>query len=506
MADNESIVKIKTEGDDSGAKAVEKAVEKTGDAAERANARAAKAMDGSRRASKQFADETKRAGETVAQSFGRITKAAGLFRNVLTGFGVVGIFNTLANGVGTLINSFKQAEKDAAALDKAAQMEEAQKAVQALADHYRDLAKAMADADAEMARMNELQEKSVQNARSLQDAQLAAAEAREIAAVDPNDPTAAEQMSVIRAKYASQRSGTSVERKKEDILREEERLRGTAGKKEKDAAAIEGTLPELDRQIAAAEGRARNARKRSNSLNDEDYGHGVSQFGANIKRIVTFDWGSVGNEESKEGDAIRAEARQEAKAAEEDVKRLKEERAKRVESAKGLRSEAAHLTSSADAVHESLESIKYEREAATVTSKTASDAADRAKAKAEEREKKRRSEQIAADLQHNADKNLIASAPTEGARMQAEADAAQARLNEADAARSARLVDVQHRRMMGRVSDGAASREVTAAESEFMQVEAEVGAILTRLREEMKSFQAELRKAESREQSYKEGA
>ena len=90
--------------------------------------------------------------------------------------------------------------------------------------------------------------------------------------------------------------------------------------------------------------------------------------------------------------------------------------------------------------------------------------------------------------------------------MQAEADAAQARLNEADAARSARLVDVQQRRMMGRVSDGAASRAVVAAESEFMQVEAEVGAILTRLREEMKSFQAELRKAESREQSYKEGA
>lgn len=488
MADGEVIVKTKIVADTSGAKQSEAH------------------LDGLKSSAKQFGDETKRAGETVAQSFGRITKAAGLFRNVLTGFGVVGIFTTLANGIGTLIKSFKQAEEDAAALDKAAQMEEAKKAVQALADHYRDLAKAMAEADTEMARMNELQEKSVQNARSLQDAQLAAAEAREIAAVDPNDPTAAEQMSVIRAKYASQRSGTSVERKKEDILREEERLRGTAGKKEKDAAAIEGTLPELDRQIAAAEGRARNARKRSNSLNDEDYGHGVSQFGANIKRIVTFDWGSVGNEESKEGDAIRAEARQEAKAAEEDVKRLKEERAKRVESAKGLRGEAAHLSISADAVHASLESIKYEREAATVASQTASDAADRAKAKAEEREKKRRAEQVAADLQHNADKNLIASAPAEEARMQAEADAAQARLNEADAARSARLVDVQHRRTLGRVSDGAASREVAAAESEFKQVETEVGAVLTRLREEMKSFQAELRKAESREQSYKEGA
>lgn len=90
--------------------------------------------------------------------------------------------------------------------------------------------------------------------------------------------------------------------------------------------------------------------------------------------------------------------------------------------------------------------------------------------------------------------------------MQAEADAAQARLNEADATRSARLVDVQYRRILGRVSAGAASREVAAAESEFKKVEAEVGAELTRLREEMKSFQAELRKAESREQSYKEGA
>jgi len=45
MADNETIVKIKTDGDDSGAKKVENAVERTGDAAERANARAAKAVD-----------------------------------------------------------------------------------------------------------------------------------------------------------------------------------------------------------------------------------------------------------------------------------------------------------------------------------------------------------------------------------------------------------------------------------------------------------------------------
>ncbi len=90
--------------------------------------------------------------------------------------------------------------------------------------------------------------------------------------------------------------------------------------------------------------------------------------------------------------------------------------------------------------------------------------------------------------------------------MQAEADAAQARINDADAARSARLIDIQQRRTLGRISDRAASSEVAAAESDFKQVEAEVGAVLTRLREEMKSFKAELRKAESREQSYKEGA
>ncbi len=488
MADGEVIVKTKIVADTSGAKQSEAH------------------LDGLKSSAKQFGDETKRAGETVAQSFGRITKAAGLFRNVLTGFGVVGIFQTLANGIGTLIKSFKQAEEDAAALNKAAQMEEAQKAVQALADHYRDLVKAMADADAEMARMNELQEKSVQNARSLQDAQLAAAEARELAAVDQNSPTASEQMAMIRAKYSTQRSGTAVERRKEDILREGERLRGESGKRRDDAAAIEGTLPELKRQIRAAEQRAKSAWKRSNSINDEDITGFWSGGGTTVKRFVTLDWGNMGNQETKEGDAIRKEARQEWKAEEENVTRLKEELAKRTGEAKRLRGEAAHLSSSADAVLASLESIKYEREAAAVTSKMASDAADRENAKAEEREKKRRAEQAAADLQHHADRNLVASAPEEEARMQAEADAAQARLNEADATRSARLVDVQHRRMLGRVSDGAASREVAAAESEFKKVEAEVGAVLTRLREEMKSFQAELRKAESREQSYKEGA
>ena len=89
MADGEVIVKTKIVADTSGAKQSEAH------------------LDGLKSSAKQFGDETKRAGETVAQSFGRITKAAGLFRNVLTGFGVVGIFTTLANGIGTLIKSFK---------------------------------------------------------------------------------------------------------------------------------------------------------------------------------------------------------------------------------------------------------------------------------------------------------------------------------------------------------------------------------------------------------------
>jgi len=514
MADGDVNINMKMTADTTGGKQTEEQVDRIRDK------------------NKKLAEESKRGGETIAQSFGKVTRAANLFRNVLTGFGLVGIFTSLANSIGTLIKSFGQAEKEAAALDKAARMEEAQKAVKALADHYRDLTKAMAAADVEMARLNELQEKSVQNSRALQDAQLAAAEAREISAVDQASPTASAQIAAIRARYAAQRGDASVERRAEDIKREETRLRAEAGKKLSDAGQIEGSLKALDKQIRAAERRSHNAWKRSTSSNEEDVDylhHPFAAYGTDVKRIVTLDWGSSGEESTPEGDALRAEARQEWKEQEAEVKRLKADRAARADKAKGLRDEAAHLRRSADTVHASLESIKYEREVAVLTGTTGIKSADVAVAKAEEEQRKKAEKAAKREAQHAADMAFIAGAGGREADIQGRIDAQKARLAAAerrsgweeieseqarqslmafDAANGGRpnRTGVQAERARLEKKARAESEEAKSAKAEFDQVESEVATILKQLKEEMRKFQSELRKAESREQSYKEGS
>lgn len=458
-----------------------------------------KQLDQLKRKAREFGKDGENSVGTLSGAFGKLRGAVGLVKNVLAGFGVLGVFTALTGAVGHVIESFGKAKREAEELAKAKDEAARTEAIEALAKAYADLGTAARDAADAVKHENEMQDIATKNARALEDAQIDLAEQKELSAVDANDPAAAEKRALITASYASRRGGLSASRAREDIATEFNRLHAEAAAKRGEARRIESSTEQDDEIIADTKRRLADAENRSKALNDRDVTGFWSGVGTDLKRFAKLNWGEMYKKKTEKGDAIRKDAAAEAQRLKTELRQLEEQKAAKQKEAEALRTDAARLDQRAGTVYAAGESIDVRETATAISNRRSVDAA-------EERVKKRRAEQTAADLQHNADRSLIASAPEEEARMQAEADAAQARLNEADAARSARLVDVQHRRTLGRVSDGAASREVAAAEIEFKKVEAEVGAVLTRLREEMKSFQAELRKAESREQSYKEGA
>ena len=72
----------------------------------------------------------------VTGAVGGLQKACGLLRNVLTGFGVVGVFTTLAAAVGKVKESFGAAKKEAEELAKSKDKAAHKEAVEALAKSY----------------------------------------------------------------------------------------------------------------------------------------------------------------------------------------------------------------------------------------------------------------------------------------------------------------------------------------------------------------------------------
>ena len=425
---------------------------------------------------------------------------AGGLRNILTGFGVGAVFAGIVSQVSKVADSFKSAKKAADDLAKVQQQLAADKSLQELALGYERMKDAAASAARELQHAVETGNIALQNASRLDAAERNRSKEIKLSNLDVSAPDYNERKAAIEAKYASLDAGAASYDEEMRTLQERASVAGQVGVKEKETAAQDEKSRLIQAKINAARVRMGKARTASVALNEYDKTDALSIVGKTFGQFFTpSEWGRVTDAKTPEGDKVRQAAAEKAAAAELEIGDLEGQLRKSREEADSLRREAKQLREKQRTFDDRLKAIRIERETSEYSSSRQQKTADLALVK-------KKNDMVAADLQHNIDRNLIASAPEEEARMQAEADAAQARLNEADAARSARLVDVQHRRTLGRISDGAASREVAAAESEFKQVEAEVGAVLTRLREEMKSFQAELRKAESREQSYKEGA
>ena len=435
MADssNDTTIRIKTEPDNSGAKSAEKALDNVGGAAERAGAK------------------VKSSFEKAENSAKRFQRTVGMLRNVLTGFGVVGLVNGLVSMFGRLRDSLGEAKEKADELAKAREKAEHAEAVEALAKSYERLSESMRKASDEMRQENELEDLATKNARALEDAQNEHAKQNELSAIDEDDPLADEKRARVEAKYAAIRNQVESRRRHEDVERDIGRRRAESSEKSKEAEAIEDSLLEDDSMIADVRQRLDNATRRSNALNAKDNTDFPAQIGSDLKNIVTLNWGRVSEVRTEEGDKMREEARAEAEQLKQELKRLEEQRRTKQEKADSLRSEAANLGMKADAAETGRETALELELAGGLESQRREDQAKRALEKRERRMEEDR--QTVTDGGRR--KGLLEStAETERARAQAAADAYEKE--------SADVVSAQNRYDM-LVANGGSRKERSAA-------------------------------------------
>lgn len=314
----DTIITIKTVADTSGA-------DKT-----------AQAHDKVAAAAKRSAAETARSTQTAGQAIERASSAVGKFRAVLTGLGVAGVFTGLIGSIKAVVESFGKAQAEAEKYAKAQKEAAADREVNALAEAYAKLAKAIGDAASANEHQFAMLEKSVAAQRELEDAQDRAAEQQELAAIDPNDPAAAEKRAAIQAKYAGRASVRAANRGEQDIQRRAAALESQATGLFEGATKTRLSANEDQAMIDRLEQERKAALARSVSENGSDATTSFSMFGKNLKDILTLNWGGVGDSRTEAGDAERAAELQRAEKLQGQIDALKKARDAKHQSAAGM--------------------------------------------------------------------------------------------------------------------------------------------------------------------------
>lgn len=459
-----------------------------------------KQLEAMRRKAAQLGKDGSASVGKVTGAIGGLQKACGLLRNFLTGFGVVGVFTALAAAVGNVKDSFGAAKKEAEALAKEKDKAAHKEAVEALAKSYETLGESMRKASEAMQRANELEDIATRNARALEDAQLDLAKQKELAAIDANDPAAAEKRAQIEANYAERRGHLTAARSREDLDREHNRLMAEAGQKRAAAARLDKATQGDDAVIADVRRRLADARNRSKVDNDEDRSGFWEHVGGNVKDIATFNWGRVGESRTEAGDAIRREARSEAERLEAELKQLESQREAKLKQAADLRTEAEHMDERAGALHAGHEAIDVREDATAAETRRGAADAGRALDKKEK--------QVAKDKQTVAEgRETLANFEQTEVEQRAKAKAAADKYEreQADVAAAQNRYDMI-------VANGGSRKERSAALSalqkerdealeaqhEMEKVAAEVANVLKEIKEEVGTLKQAVKSAKSR--------
>lgn len=460
-----------------------------------------KQLEAVRNKAKQLEKDGTASVGKVTGAVGGLHKACGLLRNILTGFGVVGVFTALAAAVGKVKDSFGAAKKEAEELEKAKTKAAHKEAVEALAKSYETLGEAMRKAGEAMQRANELEDIATKNARALEDAQLDLAEQKELAAVDANDPEAAEKRAAISARYAERRGGLTAQRSREDLASEQNRLMAQAGAKRNDAARIDDLAKDYDKQIAEVMSRILNAKLRSTEFNEKDAGNGFwSTLGVSVKRFVSLDWGQLTNPKTEEGDAIRKDAAAEAEKLEAELKQLEGQREAKRKQAAALRAEAEHMDERAGAIGGMYAAIDARETATAISgSRSVKDADTALGKKVAKREKDEKT--VAEGKETLA--NFAQTEEEQRAKAQAAADKYQKEQGDVFAAQNRYDALVQNGGSKKEKSAALAALqkekdEALEAQHEMEKVAAEVANVLKAIKEEVGTLSRSVTAAQSR--------
>ena len=459
-----------------------------------------KQLDGLKNKAAQLGKDGSASVGKVTGAIGGLQKACGLLRNFLTGFGVVGVFTALAAAVGNVKDSFGAAKKEAEALAKEKDKAAHKEAVEALAKSYETLGESMRKASEAMQRANELEDIATRNARALEDAQLDLAKQKELAAIDANDPAAAEKRAQIEANYAERRGHLTAARSREDLARESNRLMAEAGAKRTSAGRIEKEAEEYDRLIESAQKRRDATHTRSFAMNEEDR-HGFwENFGGVWKDVATLNWGHIGESDSEAGNALRKEAKGEVAALDAEIKRLQEEKRQKLKQAADLRAEAEHMDERAGAIYAGQKAIDVREDATAVETRRGVVSAGNALDKKEK--------QVAKDKQTIAEgketlANFEETEAEQKAKAQAAADKYQKEQNEVFAAQNRYDMLVQNGGSKKEKSAALAAlqkekAEALEAQHEMEKVAAEVANVLKAIKEEVGTLSRSVKAAQSR--------
>ena len=483
----DTIITIKTVADTSGA-------DKT-----------AKAHDKVAAAAKRSAAETARSAQTAGQAIERASSAVGKFRAVLTGLGVAGVFMGLIGSIKTVIESFGKAQAEAEKYAKAQKEAARDKEVNALAEAYAKLAKAIGDAASANDHQLAMLEKSLAAQRELEDAQERAAEQRELADIDPNDPAAAEKRASIQAKYAGRASVRAANRGAQDIHRRAAALESQATGLFEGATKTRLSSNEDQAMIDRLEQERKAALARSVSENGSDATTSFSMFVKNMKDILTLNWGGVGDSRTESGDAERAAELQRAEKLQGQIDALKKARDAKLQSASGMEVQGQQKMDEQGVELKRLEAAGLNIRAASTAATAQTSAANGAIEAKQAR--------IAAD------RALVAAAPGRLDELRARIAGAQGQIAAADENARAQAMDVaraqsqlDHFNMnVGTRRTGVAKEragleanveretaEAQQASQAAAQLRSSLGELIAQLTAEIKALEGEVKSAKSR--------
>lgn len=241
MADNhDTIVKIKTEGDTSGAQKVEKSLDGVGAAAKRAEGAASQSA-------------SKAAGAWGAFS-GAVRTATGVLRTFMGALGLIGFAVSAIQTVVGLFQKLKDwLDRDKKAAEELArQIQDAKNkaAIEASAAAYEKLNAKVAETLRLEKERDRLADQKLGQQRAAEDAQTELEMQQELAGLDRNDPDYAEKAELVRSKYTRIRSKRAAERARADRITQQQRLTGLAEEKEAQADAIEKGIDDDDTVIS----------------------------------------------------------------------------------------------------------------------------------------------------------------------------------------------------------------------------------------------------------------
>jgi len=352
-------------------------------------------------------EKSGKAGKSAAAGFVSATASVRRFNAAIR---AITNISFIAGGIASVVQlwdrltgSARKAKEETAALAVEQAKATDAKRVSELADAYKKLGDAISAAAKERQRANELEDLETSEADRLEDEESKLEKARQIAALDPNDPAYAEKKQRIENAFEVSSAKRGVERARRDAETKERREYAEAEAKHGAAAEKEFSLFEDRAELDRLRGRANEARAKSVQENEFDVKTFGESFVNNLKSILSLDGEHFWSDRTAKGDEERKRQEDEAKRYDEQAKALEERiKAKEAEIA-ALTEEASHHSKRAGVFGISAANTAVAAESAAIQGKTSTAAADKALADSEAR----RASALAAVPQLSAERDRI---------------------------------------------------------------------------------------------------